>query len=424
MINAQKNLLRVLEYSALDNTPPVYNIFLWLWIKVFGISEFSIRFPSVVFTGLTASLIFLFLNKKQGVVSGIFGSLLFLSSNFVLWYAQEARCYALINVFAVLSIWCFDSWLENDSIKNRKWLITINSLLLFTHYLTAFLLVAQGIYILIFRYDRFNTFLRISKKIGLIFAIWSIAMIRNIIGISKGFWIPKTSSDTLLSALNDFFISPYLIGALLVVAILVQLNKGRDNEILRYLLLMATPIILLIGVSFLTPLFISRYLIYLVPIFSIALSLIIFKIDKQPIAIGIAILISTFSGMRVELIQPKPDDVKALVQWIKSNETSETVFVLQTDMSHAMFTYYYDKEGLFKYPYSVRDKMMERGMQLVGEVDQLNKEKIDSAQEVFLINLFEDGPDPSHQVLKYIQSKHEQVLLEKEFGSIKLKAYK
>ena len=109
LFNAQKNILRVLEYSALDNTPPIYNLFLFLWIKIFGISEFSVRFPSVVFSALTAVALFYLGTRYKSYWTGFVAAAVFTLNNFNLWYAQEARCYAMVAMFAVFSIIIFEN---------------------------------------------------------------------------------------------------------------------------------------------------------------------------------------------------------------------------------------------------------------------------------------------------------------------------
>src|SRR4051812_43267626 len=47
--------------SEWDNNPPFYYYCLWIWTKVFGISEFSVRSLSVLFLSLSASFLFSFL---------------------------------------------------------------------------------------------------------------------------------------------------------------------------------------------------------------------------------------------------------------------------------------------------------------------------------------------------------------------------
>lgn len=57
--DTQGSIAETIAFSASDPTPPLYYLVLGLWCKLFGISEASARFPSMLFSTLTAGLIFL-----------------------------------------------------------------------------------------------------------------------------------------------------------------------------------------------------------------------------------------------------------------------------------------------------------------------------------------------------------------------------
>lgn len=52
---AQKDLISIINLPIGEPHPPFYYIILHFWISVFGISEFAVRFPSVIF-GILSSL--------------------------------------------------------------------------------------------------------------------------------------------------------------------------------------------------------------------------------------------------------------------------------------------------------------------------------------------------------------------------------
>ena len=98
--------------------PPLYFLFLNHWMRLFGNSEFSIRFPSAIFGVISVVLVyylanFLF-NKKIALISA-----LMLSVNpFHIYLSQQARMYSLFTLFSLLSLFYFFKILKEGRKKN------------------------------------------------------------------------------------------------------------------------------------------------------------------------------------------------------------------------------------------------------------------------------------------------------------------
>ena len=98
-------------YMGGDFNPPGHHLLLWFWVKIFGDSEISLRFPSVLFGIGIVYLIYkiakLILGKKDepiGVsgfplrtshISAIFAAF----SGLLIYYSQEARMYSMAAFF-------------------------------------------------------------------------------------------------------------------------------------------------------------------------------------------------------------------------------------------------------------------------------------------------------------------------------------
>ncbi len=85
------------EFSVADFHPPLYYLLVDLWQKIFPLTEFFLRLPSIIFILLS----FLVIIRSCGRVwAGVF--LLF--NPLILYYAVEARMYALVVFLFTLSL--------------------------------------------------------------------------------------------------------------------------------------------------------------------------------------------------------------------------------------------------------------------------------------------------------------------------------
>jgi 4-amino-4-deoxy-L-arabinose transferase-like glycosyltransferase len=130
---------------------PLYYLSLHYWTNIFGISEFSLRLPSLIFSFCSLILLYFLgktlFNKKVGIISSILIGL----SPFHIWYAQEAREYAMILFFGLLSSLLFSMALKNGKVKLWLFFILVSIVGLYTHYFYIFLVLAQCLYLLYIR---------------------------------------------------------------------------------------------------------------------------------------------------------------------------------------------------------------------------------------------------------------------------------
>ncbi|HEX2901263.1 MAG TPA: glycosyltransferase family 39 protein, partial [Bacteroidia bacterium] len=135
--DTQGSVAKTIDFSANDPTPPLYYLTLGLWCKVFGISEMSARFPSMLFSAATAALLFLLGLRHFNVRAGVFAASLFTVSGIAMVFAHEARAYALASMLMVISYMLF---LDIARAERPRWqtflgIALVNALLLYTHYL-------------------------------------------------------------------------------------------------------------------------------------------------------------------------------------------------------------------------------------------------------------------------------------------------
>jgi len=96
--------------------PPIYFAVLHYWIKLFGVSEFSLRFPSLIFSVLSIPFVFLLGKTVFNRRVGFYASVIMCLSSFHLWYAQEARPYSLSVLLSIMSTYYLYRFLKEERI--------------------------------------------------------------------------------------------------------------------------------------------------------------------------------------------------------------------------------------------------------------------------------------------------------------------
>ena len=147
VVRAQRPLGQVLHtFVQQGENGPLYNLMLALWIRVAGISEIAVRFPSAVAGTLAIPLIYLLGRRVAGSTVGLLAAGLLAISPYHVWYSQEAKMYSIVVLLALASTYAFVAALETN---DRFWwaaYVVVTSLMFYTHVVTVLIFVAQSLY--------------------------------------------------------------------------------------------------------------------------------------------------------------------------------------------------------------------------------------------------------------------------------------
>ena len=99
------NTILIQNVVTHDLQPPLYFILLHFFVGAGGISEFALRFLSVMANVATVPLLFVLARRWLSPSIAILAAFLGALSPFYVWYAQEARPYALVLFLALLAIY-------------------------------------------------------------------------------------------------------------------------------------------------------------------------------------------------------------------------------------------------------------------------------------------------------------------------------
>jgi mannosyltransferase len=208
---ANSTLSQIIEDRSQSVNPPLYFIILHYWVHLFGDTEFSVRFPSVIFGAISLVMIY-----KTGEILadkgvGLLSEFLLALSAFHISYAQEARAYTLMTMLALISMYCFMRLLDS-----KKWVFLIgylvsSILLMYTHFYGLFIVLAQGIYFLslpLLSKGRlkltFKQWLALQGLLIILYLPWLKILITQLLTIQNGYWIPAPMLWSLIESFLEY----------------------------------------------------------------------------------------------------------------------------------------------------------------------------------------------------------------------------
>jgi len=346
----------VKNFSPFDFHPPLYYLFLKFWTNIFGYSEISIRFPSIIFSMLSGFVVYkigsLLANKRLGFWAAVF----FLFNPLVIYYSQEARMYMMTTFFVILGFYFFIKLQKNlktqsspsDSEGKSQNLIFENNFLLmnlflvlsfFTFYGSIFFILAILFYFLFkkqYQYLILSTcyFLLsffiifpllyqqwINSKISLAeVKNWSLVLgkanIKNLLLIPIKFSIGRVSFyPKIFYWLTAFSFSFFVF--------YVFLKNLKSKIVLFYFFVF--PIFLGFLVSFFTPLLQYFRFIYLVFLMCLLLGDRSYKSYKTYMILAVGFLFWSLLYLFIPLFHR--EDWKSLSFYLKKNQVKEVYMI-------------------------------------------------------------------------------------------------
>jgi mannosyltransferase len=131
-----------------ESAPPLYYAFAWLWTQVFGTGEIGLRSLSAAAGVATIPIAYFIGRELREARTGLLAAALVAVNPMLLWYSQEARAYALLGLFCVLSLLFCVRALQGGGRRDFTWWGVFSALALATHYFAVFPLIAEVLLLL------------------------------------------------------------------------------------------------------------------------------------------------------------------------------------------------------------------------------------------------------------------------------------
>ncbi len=273
VLASEQSLRFIVERLGFE--PPVYYTLLHYWIRIFGESDIAARSLSLLGFLLTTVIIIRWaaqMYKKHWL--SFYMPVFFFLNPMILYYAFEVRTYAWYMFFATATLYAYTN-------KRWKWFIVAAVLGFYTHVYLLLFLGALFVHWFIFTHPdirriknlfRHDAALRAFTAVGVLMIPWLIKIGAESSRFRNSWYFP-VNLQLVLSALGNMFTgyegtpwygwgyTAYLSLILAGFALFALMDRKNRNRTSLFILFGALPLAVIIGISFVKPLFVNRYLI-------------------------------------------------------------------------------------------------------------------------------------------------------------------
>ncbi|MDL2314845.1 glycosyltransferase family 39 protein [Bacteroidales bacterium OttesenSCG-928-C19] len=426
---SQMSVSAMYQYlSAGENNPLFFETLLHFWTKIFGVSPFSVRTMSVLFSSATVYFLYQLCRKNFNFSVAVIASIIFTASNYHLGFSHEARTYAMFAFFVTVSMYMFFELIRNPSKKNIWILGIINILLVYSHFFALFIPFVQLV-CCILRKDLRKTVLKKFLWSCLITFVGYLPMLFVLVprffeSASKGTWLGPAYLNDLLYILklfvnNDSF--KKIFALIFVIAGIIHLIKTRNIKIPTNTFIISAWFLIPFCTMFIVsherffytiPMFLDRYMIHTSMPFYILAAIALASIGETIPYKKISICIYALFGILMISSMRWPYDgnkMPEIVQLVNKHKTDKTVIYLAPQYYILNFCSNYDYSYFKNVPdekpfENLLEKLAENNIYGIYTSHELRKELLAENDRVIYIDLAAKVLYPNNAIIDSLQT--------------------
>lgn len=441
---ATKPLDAIIPYIARDVHVPLYFILLHFWVQVFGTDVIFARTLSFIFFIFALPTIYIIAKASSNKAIAALTILLIIFSPFIMWFTLEARMYTLLILVTAVNHFFFLRMYNSDGEAGKVEYVVSAIVGLYTHYFFMFFLASQAIYVIYegiyIQKSKFGKafFLQLLYA-GLIFLPWMLFVLSQGGIANTQPLIAKPTTFNIFQTLVNFVFGfqKYDIQAVLVslwplllVLFFVVFTQKRNiyiRNIEYFLITTFVPVLLVFAISYIKPIFLPRYLIFITPTMFLILAWLIVNATQRltPLLTTgfLTIMILFLVYQNSSATTPVKEDYRDVVEYVNKTTTPKDLVVVTAPFTIYPIEYYYNGSArLTTIPEWNRYKE--------GPIPSYDPNKIKSQlksyegayDRIFVVLSYDQGYE--EELIQYLE-KHYHRLDKKVFpSSIEMRVYK
>jgi uncharacterized membrane protein len=421
MISVQDTLLdfgHIKHEAEWDKNPPFYHYILWIWSKIFGISEWAVRSMSAFFSSLAAILIFVLARKISSIYSAALIVILFTFHPLLFYYSQEARCYSLLIFLVLVNLNLLYTFLTAQAKSVALMIGVMNFLIFYTHYIAGIFLCAQFIFVVVYFRSRIGL-LALMYITPIVMVLWRFTRKQYDVLLFSGDMskekanVPLSNLDYLLNATNQLFISNIiLIGFSFLVVILMVKHFGKFRGIMTNpqlgfkIFIIFVPvfsIIILFLIGRITNVFDAKYLLFSIPF--IVISIGILPLRKEILMVCFLVVLF-FEIPKIKFGQTKHMDYRLAAKIAKNLKDDRTVILIQTHDVVSLFLYYYDFESFLNRDFRSKEELSKENIYFFNSVAEIENFDLDTFDKAILFQTYAKREEAERIIMRFEEGNY------------------
>lgn len=426
----------IIKLTLKDPNAPLFSFVLHFWIQIFGISELAINSLSVLFSASTAGLIYLLGGKLFNYRVASFAALVFTFSNSSIYYAHEARSYAMLVFLTILSFYLFFEIIKKYSHTKILIYFLTSLMLAYTHLSGLLIFPVQTLFLFAILKESFKQNLTKSVLIFgsqvLAFVLLLVWLLNNSwLGGNETTWMSKPTLDTVFLLFVRYFNNRITLFVFLLLSItaIFFFFKRKENKINREILTIIVwgffPIIAIYLVSVLyNPRFTQRYMLLATPaLYFIMIWIADYIAQKKYLKYIFFVLILISFAHSLTLNPKKPEKWDIVVEKFNKIKDNKTLTFINASYQFASFSYYYNIEYFKNYKKTIHLLKKEniiptnRGAELIDEFD------FEKYNKLVLLLSHENKQSNENSLLTEVRKNYELIDIDENLHGISFYAF-